>query len=297
MHLTLRQLEIFGEAARHASLTRAAENLHLSQPAVSMQIKQLEEAVGTPLFDRIGKGLRLTEAGRVLQRYSREITTKVDEIAQVMNEIKGLKRGTLSIAVATTVSQYAIQAVAGFHERYPGISVSLDVTNRKSLLAQLEGNEADIVLMGFPPRKRQLEAIPFMDNPLVVIAAPDHRLASRKAINLSEISNETFLLREPGSGTRQAIERFLRGKGVTLSTTLFMSSNEAIKYGVEAGLGLAIVSRHTIALELKTGRLCELPVRGFPLVRQWFIVRPASRRYSAAARAFADFVLSGEVGF
>ena len=297
MHLTLRQLKIFSQAARHSSLTRAAAELHLSQPAVSMQIKQLEESIGMSLFDRVGKGLRLTEAGRELERYSREVTAKVEEIGQVMDEIKGLKRGALSIAVATTVSQYAIQAVAGFHQRYPGIQVSLDVTNRKSLLSQLESNEADIVLMGFPPKKRQLEAIPFMDNPLVVIAATDHELVGRKAIKLSEISGETFLLREPGSGTRQAVERYLRSKGVTLSTTLFMSGNEAIKYGVEAGLGLAIVSRHTISLELKTGRLRELPVRGFPLVRKWYIVRPATRRYSAAAKAFADFILSGEVHF
>ncbi|KPK59796.1 MAG: transcriptional regulator [Gammaproteobacteria bacterium SG8_31] len=297
MHLTLRQLEIFAQAARHSSLTRAAEHLHLSQPAVSMQIKQLEDAVGMPLFDRVGKGLRLTEAGRELERYSREINAKVDEIGQVMDEIRGLKRGALNIAVATTVSQYAIQAVAGFHKLYPGIRVSLDVTNRKSLLNQLEAHEADIVLMGFPPKKRQLEAVPFMDNPLVVIAAPDHRLAGRKTIKLTEIAGETFLLREPGSGTRQAIERYLRDKGVTLSTTLFMSGNEAIKHAVEAGLGLAIVSRHTIALELKTGRLCELPVRGFPLVRQWFIVRPTTRRYSAAARAFSDFIVSGKVKF
>lgn len=297
MHLTLRQLKIFAQAARHSSLTRAAKDLHLSQPAVSMQIKQLEDAVGMPLFDRVGKGLRLTEAGRELERYSREINAKVDEIGQVMDEIRGLKRGALNIAVATTVSQYAIQAVAGFHKLYPGIRVSLDVTNRKSLLSQLESHEADIVLMGFPPKKRQLEAVPFMDNPLVVIAAPDHRLAGRKTIKLKEIAGETFLLREPGSGTRQAIERYLRDKAVTLSTTLFMSGNEAIKHAVEAGLGLAIVSRHTIALELKTGRLCELPVRGFPLVRQWFIVRPTTRRYSAAARAFSDFIVSGKVKF
>ncbi len=297
MHLTLRQLKIFARAAHHSSLTRAGEDLHLSQPAVSMQIKQLEEAVGMPLFDRVGKGLRLTEAGRELERYSREITAKVDEIGEVMDEIRGLKRGSLSIAVATTVSQYAIQAVAGFHKRNPGIRVSLDVTNRKSLLSQLDTNAADIVLMGFPPKKRQVVAEPFMDNPLVVIAAPGHRLAKRKAINLAEVAGETFLLREPGSGTRQAIERFLRHKGVALATTLFMSGNEAIKHGVEAGLGLAIVSRHTIALELKAGRLCELPVRGFPLVRQWFIVRPTNKRYSAAARAFSDFILAGEVEF
>jgi DNA-binding transcriptional LysR family regulator len=297
MHLTLRQLQIFAQAASRSSLTRAAEDLHLSQPAVSMQIKQLEDAIGMPLFDRAGKGLQLTEAGRELYRYSKEISAKVDEVVQVMDELRGLHRGALSIAVATTVSQYAIQAVAGFHKRYPGIRVSLDVTNRKSLLSRLDQNDADIVLMGFPPKKRQLESIPFMDNPLVVIAAADHPLRRRKAINLAEITGETFLLREKGSGTRQAIERFMKHKKVSLPNTLFMSSNEAIKQAVAAGMGVAIVSHHTSSLELKAGSLTELPVRGFPLLRQWFIVRPLSKRYSVAARAFSDFILSGEVEF
>jgi DNA-binding transcriptional LysR family regulator len=297
VHLTLRQLDIFEAAARHRSLTRAAADLHLTQPAVSMQIKQLEDALGLPLFDRAGKRIQLTEAGRELYRYAREIRQKVAEIGEVMDDLKGLKRGALRISVATTVSQYATQAVAEFYRRHPGIHVSLDITNRKSLLAQLASHETDIVLMGFPPRDEQLEATPFMENPLVVIAAHDHPLRRRKAIKLSEITTATFLLREPGSGTRQAIERYLASKHLRLEHTLIMSSNEAIKQAVEAGLGLAIVSAHTIRLELKAGRLCVLPVRGFPLTRDWYLVYPKTKRMSAAAAAFKDFVFSGELEF
>jgi len=295
MHLTLRQLAIFAAAARHESLTRAAQDLHLSQPAVSMQIKQMEEALGMPLFDRVGRRLQLTEAGRELARYARDITAKVQEIGQVMEEFRDLRSGSLRIAVATTVSYYATRAVAEFHKRYPGIRVSLDVTNRKALVSHLEHNDADIVLMGFPPRSKQLEAVPFMDNPLVVIASPTHPLARRQGIPLAEAAGENFLMRESGSGTRQAIERYLKSRGISLTRELFMSSNEAIKQAVEAGLGLAIVSRHTIGLELKAGRLVELPVQGFPLVRQWFLVRPLQKRFSAAAQAFRDFVFSGEL--
>jgi DNA-binding transcriptional LysR family regulator len=297
MHLTLRQLSIFAAAARHQSLTRAAQDLHLSQPAVSMQIKQMEEAVGMPLFDRVGRRMQLTEAGRELARYAREITAKVQEIGQVMDEIRGLQSGSLTIAVATTVSHYATHAVAEFHKRYPGIRVSLDVTNRKALLSHLEHNDVDVVLMGFPPASKRLEALPFMDNPLVMIAAPTHPLVHREKIPLEEVAGENFLMRESGSGTRQAIERYLKSEGVSLSRELFMSSNESIKQAVGAGLGLAIVSRHTIALELKAGRLAELSVEGFPLLRKWYLVRPAHKRFSTAAQAFRDFVFSGEVEF
>ncbi len=296
MHLTLRQLTIFAAAARRSSLTRAAEELHLTQPAVSMQIKQLEDAVGMPLFDRVGRRLQLTAAGHELYRYSREINQKVAEIGQVMDDLRGLECGSLRIAVATTVGQYATRAVADFYRQHPGITVSLDVTNRKSLLEQLANFEADIVLMGYPPGKH-LDTTPFMDNPLAIIAAWNHPLQGRKAINVREIAAETFILREPGSGTRQAIERFFSGKQLSLANTVFMTSNEAIKQGVEAGLGIAVVSEHTIRLELEARRLCILRVRGFPLQKQWFVVHPRAKRLSAAARAFKQFVLGGKVQF
>ena len=180
MHITLRQLHIFNAAAQCGSFTRASEDLHLSQPAVSMQIKELEYAAGTALFERSRKSVILTEPGRELHRYTRRIVQLIAEASQVMDELQGLTRGSLQVSVASTVSQYGTLAVAEFHRLYPGIDVTLDVTNRQTLLHRLENNEVDIVLMGFPPADKKLPAQSFMNNPLVVIAAHDHHLRDRK---------------------------------------------------------------------------------------------------------------------
>lgn len=291
MHVTLRQLSIFASAAKHASLTRAAEELHLTQPAISMQVKQLEDSVGMPLFTRNGKHIRLTEAGHEMYRYALAITRKVREIGQVMDDLKGLRRGTLRIGTTTTVGMFATRAVAHFYHRFPGVAVNLEVTNRRSLLELLENREIDIVLMGYPPQDGSLDATRFLDNPLAVIAPYDHPLRDRRAVNLRELADEPFLLREPGSGTRKAIEGLMEAKDVSLKSAITMTSNEAIKQAVEAGLGIAIVSEHTIALELEARRLRRLPVRGFPVMREWFVVHPADARLSAAAAAFKGMVL------
>lgn len=295
MHITLRQLHIFNAAAQCGSFTRASEDLHLSQPAVSMQIKEMEDAAGTALFERSRKSVILTEAGRELHRYTRRIVQLIAEASQVMDELQGLKRGSLQVSVASTVSQYGTLAVAAFHRLYPGIEVSLDVTNRQTLLHRLENNEVDIVLMGFPPADKELPAQSFMNNPLVVIAAYDHHLRHRKTLRLREVADELWILREYGSGTRLAIEKYLASKHIKLEQTLIMNNNESIKLGVAAGLGVAIVSRHTIELELAAKRLRILPVRGLPIKRQWYVMYPKARRLSAAARAFWDFILSGEI--
>ena len=260
-----------------------------------MQIKEMEDAAGTPLFERSRKSVKLTEAGRELYRYTNQIVQLMAEASQVMDELQGLQRGSLEVSVASTVSQYGTLAVAAFHHRYPGINVSLDVTNRQSLLHRLENNEVDIVLMGFPPADKELPAQPFMNNPLVVIAAYDHHLRHRKALRLREVGDELWILREYGSGTRLAIEKFLASKHITLERTLFMNNNESIKQGVAAGLGVAIVSKHTIEMELAARRLRILPVRGLPIKRQWYVMHPKARRLSAAARAFKEFVLAGEI--
>ncbi|MEM9385578.1 MAG: LysR family transcriptional regulator [Pseudomonadota bacterium] len=291
MHVTLRQLSIFASAAKHASLTRAAEELHLTQPAISMQVKQLEDSVGMPLFTRNGKHIKLTEAGEEMNRYALAITRKVREIGQVMDDLKGLRRGTLRVGTTTTVGMFATRAVASFYNRYPGVAVNLEVTNRRALLELLENREIDVVLMGYPPEDRNLDATSFLDNPLAVVAPYEHPLRDRKAVNLRELADEPFLLREPGSGTRTTIEGLMEAKDVKLKSALTMTSNEAIKQAVEAGLGIAIVSEHTIGLELEASRLCKLPVRGFPVLRSWFVVHPADTRLSAAASAFKAMVL------
>ncbi len=297
MHVTLRQLRIFAAAAKHLSLTRAAEELHLTQPAVSMQVKQLEESVGLALFNRSGKHIKLTEAGREMFRYSREITNKVHEIGKVMDDLKGLRHGSLKLSAASTVGLFATHAVAAFCARHPRLTVSLDVTSRAALLDQLNNGEVDVVLMGFPPREPYLASTAFMQNPLVVIASPDHPLRTRKAITLKEIAQESFIVREEGSGTRAAVEGIMEAKGIVPNNAICMTTNEAIKQGVDAGLGLAVVSEHTIRMELEAKRLRVLPVRGFPVIRQWYVVHRSDTRLSSSAEAFRDLVLSGAVNF
>jgi DNA-binding transcriptional LysR family regulator len=292
VHITFRQLEIFETVARHSSVTRAAEELHLTQPAVSMQIKQLESAIGLPLFEQVGRRKFLTDAGRTMQHYSRSMTQQLAEAVGVLEELKGIEGGHFKISVATTVNYYATRLLADFCREHPGVRINLDVTNREALLRQLELNETDIVLMGQPPESLDVIAEPFKDNPLVVIAPPDHRFARRrKPVSLSELEAETFITREEGSGTRLAMERSFEEYGISPSSRIELNSNEAVKQGVQAGLGLGFVSAHTLELELETDRLKILKAEGFPIVRRWYVVHRCGKRLSVAALAFKDSVL------
>jgi len=209
-----------------------------------------------------------------------------------MESLKGVSRGRLSVAVASTVNYFAPRLLAAFHLRYPGIALSLDVTNREQLLRLLEANAVDVVLMGQPPEGVEVESEAFMDNPLVVVAPPDHPLAGRRDIPLARMAEEVFVLREPGSGTRQAMDRFFSDQGIAIQRGMQMTRNEAIKQSVRAGLGLSVVSVHTIELELATGKLVVLDVAGFPIQRQWFLVYRKGKRLSPSAQAFRQFVLT-----
>ncbi len=292
MNVSLRQLRVFEAVARRLSYTRAAEELHLSQPAVSMQVRQLEDSVGLPLFERVGKGIALTEAGREIYHYSRSVNRALQEMEEVVESLKGVSRGRLSVAVASTVNYFAPKLLAEFHRRYPGINLHLDVTNREQLVRLLESNAVDIVLMGLPPEDVDVVSEAFMDNPLVVIAPPGHPLAGERDIPLARLASDVFVIREPGSGTRQSMERFLAEHGAVIRHGMQMTRNEAIKQAVRSGLGLSVVSRHTIELELETGRLITLDVAGFPLQRSWHLVYRRGRRLSPAAKAFRDFVIA-----
>jgi len=290
MNITLRQLKVFERVAKRLSFTRAAEELFLTQPAVSMQIKQFEEAVGLPLFERLGKKIYLTEAGEALYQLSRRIAQQLDEAEQLIEELKGTESGRLKVSVASTVHYFAIRLLAEFCRRHPKVRVSFKVTNRKGLLQNLEDNEADLLLMGQPPDSQELETETFLINPLVIIAPSGHPLTGRKNIGLTELSDTTFIMREMGSGTRNSVERFLAERGIHLTVSMEMNTNEAIKQGVEEGLGLGIVSIHTLERELESGRLVVLDVESFPILRQWFIVQRAGKRLSSTAIEFADFV-------
>jgi len=291
MHLTLRQLSIFDAVARHLSYTRAAEELHLSQPAVSMQLKQLEHNVGLPLLEQIGKRTYLTEAGREMYHYSRVISQQLAEAEAVLAELKGMSRGRLEIAVASTANYFATRLLATFSREHSGAQISLDVTNREGLLARLDANEIDLVIMGRPPTQPDLVAEAFMDNPLVVIAAPGHPLTRPGPVPIQDLQHETFMVRERGSGTRTAMERFFDEQGIRLTTGMEMSSNEAIKQAVQAGLGLGLVSAHTLELELASARLVVLDVDGLPIRRHWYIVHRRGKRLSPMATSFRAFVL------
>ena len=263
----------------------------MSQPAVSMQIKQLESSVGLPLFEKMGKSIYLTDAGVHMYDYGRSITGLLDEADAVFEAMKGVESGRLIISVATTASHFATRLLAEFTKRHAGITISLDITNRESLQRQLDNNEPDLVIMGQPPEGVEVEADAFMDNPLVMIAPAGHALGGRENIMLSELKSESFVVREKGSGTRSAIERFFSRHEIEFRTGIVMTSNEAIKQAVEAGLGLGIVSIHTLELELETNRLQILDVHDFPIDRHWYVIQRKGKRLSPAARAFKQFVL------
>ncbi len=293
MNITFRQLHIFEVVAKHLSFTQAAEELFLTQPAVSMQVKHLESAVELPLFEQLGKSIHLTEAGKLMLQYAIQIRRTLNDAEKELNDLKGIEGGLLQISVASTVNYFAARLLSEFCQQYPRIRVNLDVTNRAALLAKLETNETDLVLMGLPPDDMDLVAEPFMENPLVIIAPPSHPLVNEKSIPLKNLKDDPLLMREVGSGTRIAMERFfIEKKRFKLESIIEMNSNEAIKQGVEAGLGLGIVSIHTIELEKEVGRLKVLDVKSFPIMRQWYIVYRKGKRLSAAAESFKNFIIA-----
>lgn len=291
MHFTLRQLQVFEASARLGGYTRASQELHLTQPAVSMQIRQLEEQAGMPLVELVGKKIQLTDAGRVLYRHALVILAQTNEARTELEEMRGVRRGQLNITVASTANYFAPKLLAAFCQRHPEVKVSLDVSNREHMLSLLNESDKDLAIMGKPPEDAELDAHPFMDNPLVAISAPNHPLASARAIPLDRLSSEPFISRELGSGTRIATERFFESANISLVTAMEMSSNEAIKQAVQAGLGWGVLSAHTLDMELALKRIAILDVEGFPIMRQWYAVHRRGKRFSTVAQAFLDFVM------
>ena len=268
-HATLHQLRIFHAVAQHNSFARAAEALHLSPPTLSLQVKQLSETVGQPLFEQVGKKIFLTAAGATL---------------------KGVERGSLKLAILTTVKYTVPKLLGGFCAAHPGIDVAMLVGNREMLLQRLANNQDDLYIMGQPPHNLDVVCEHFADNPLVVVAPPDHPLVGCKRIAPKRLAQEPFILREPGSGTRLTAEKFFTQRGIALRNRLEVGSNEAIKQTVAGGLGLAVLSSTTVVAELALGELVQLDVQGFPLIRRWQVVYPRGKRLSAATRAFKDWL-------
>ena len=285
-HATLHQLRIFLAVARHNSFARAAEELHLSPPTLSLQVKQLADTVGQPLFEQLGKKIFLTAAGRTLADACADIEGRMERLSQDLAALQGVEKGSLKLAILTTVKYTVPKLLGGFCAAHPGIEVAMVVGNRENLLQRLAQNQDDLYIMGQPPDALDVVCEDFANNPLVLVAPPSHPLVGQTGILPKQLKDEPFILREPGSGTRLTAERFFAGHGISLKNRLEVGSNEAIKQTVAGGLGLAVLSATTVVSELALGELVLLDVVGFPLIRRWHVVYPQGKKLSAAAVAF-----------
>lgn len=291
-NVTFRQLRVFESVARHLSFSRAAEELHLTQPAVSMQVRQLEESVGLALTEQIGKKIHLTAAGAELALHARLISQQLAGAEEALAALKGLRGGRLAIGVVSTAKYFAPRLLATFRARHPGVQLRLDVQNREEIVRRLHDNRIDIAIMGTPPLDFPTVSEAFAEHPLIIVCAPGHLAAASQRIELQELADETFLIRELGSGTRTAMERFFAEQGFTCRGIMEMSSNETIKQSVMAGIGVAFLSAHTMGLELATRRLLRVNVEGTPVLRKWYVVRHRDKRLLPLAQEFDLFLRS-----
>ncbi|BAU41640.1 LysR family transcriptional regulator [Leptolyngbya sp. O-77] len=290
IHATLHQLKVFEATARHGSFTRAAEELFLTQPTVSMQVKQLTKAIGLPLFEQVGKRLFLTDAGRELFSTCQDIFGKLEQLEMSIADLKGMKQGRLRLAVITTAKYFLPRLLGPFCQKYPGVDISLTVTNHERVIERLGNNQDDLYVMSQLPENLDIVAHPFLDNPLVVIGPKTHPLAKEKNISLKRLAEETFIMREPGSGTRRAFQKLLDDHDLSVRVRLELGSNEAIKQAIAGGLGLAVLSSHTIAHDGSMGELMAFDVEGFPIPRKWYVVHLSGKQLSVVASTFLDYL-------
>ncbi len=289
---TVKQLRLLSAAARGGSFAAAAEACHVTPPAVTMQMHQLEADVGLPLFERNGRGFALTAAGREVLAAAERIEVVLADCAAGLAALKSLTSGRVTVGVVSTAKYFAPRMLAAFAGAHPGIDIELVVGNREDTIAAFKSGRLDVAIMGRPPEDLAVESSPIGDHPQVLITPPDHPLAKRRSISPQEIAGETILMREVGSGTRLLAERFLAKHGVKPRIGMEIGSNETIKQAVMAGLGIAFISAHTIATEIDDGRLAVLDLVGLPEIRQWFVVRLAAKRMMPAARALRDFLVA-----
>jgi len=289
-HSTLRQLEVFETITRLGSFTRAAEELCVTQPTVSMQIKKLTDAIGLPLFEQIGKKMFLTEAGRELHQACHGIFEHLTQFEMIAADMKGLKAGKLRLAVVTTAEYFAPRLLGMFCQQYPEIEVSLEVSNRKHILDRLANNMDDLYILDLPPENDEIIVQSFLQNPLVVLASVNHPLANKKKITLERIAEEPFIFRENGSGTRIETESFVAKQGLKLKTRMTLGSNEAIKQAILGGLGVSVLSRHTLTLDSHKDQLAILDVNGFPINCQWHYAYPSGKKLSIVAQTFLAYL-------
>jgi len=290
-NVTLRQLRVFTSVARHLSFTRAARELHLTQPAVSQQIKLLEAEVGLPLFEQIGRRIQVAPAGTKLLRYANDMLDLLRDASESLAAMRGLRRGVLKLGAVSTAKYFAPSLLSAFTPAYPEVTIQFTVGNREEVIRHLSDNGIDIAIMGRPPRELDTIAEPFARHPLVLIASPSHPLAGKRRIPLRQLANEQFLIREEGSGTRASMEHVFREHNVPFRVSMEVSSNETIKQAVMAGMGISFLSAHTIGLELATGKLVILDITGLPIMRDWYVLHLREKRLSPITMAFREFLL------
>ncbi|GIL00643.1 MAG: LysR family transcriptional regulator [Alphaproteobacteria bacterium] len=288
MRYTLRQLQIFRTVAETLSYTAAAGRLHLTQPAVFGQVRQLEAQLGQALIERLGRRLHLTEAGERAARGAASVLAAVERLDAEMAELKGLGGGRLHLAVVSTAKYMLPRLLGPFSAAHPGLDIRLTVGNRRELLERFSANLDDLYVLGALPDGLAAHSRPLAENPLIVIAPPDHPLAAVRKIDLATLAAEPFVMREPGSGTRRAAEQAFAAAGLAPRVRLELGANEAVKQAVMAGLGLSVLSQGTVQLEIDHGYLVALDVAGFPLRRTWSIAWHRGKRLSRAAQAFLD---------
>jgi DNA-binding transcriptional LysR family regulator len=292
MRITLRQLQTFETLVRQRSFSLTAQEMYVSQPTVSKQIKALQEEIGLPLIEQIGKKIYLTEAGELLYETCKTWLKNWDQFEQTLANMKGMTTGRLRIATVTTTKYFLPKLIGQFCQHYPGVDVRLEILNRERVMDSLERNEDDVYIMGVPPENREILAYPFLANSLLMIAALNHPLAQRKAIPIEDVLDEPFILREPGSGTRLQIEKIFAQSNQKPNIRLEMGSNEAIKQAVAGGLGLSILSSSTLIHEQKDNELAILDVQGFPIKRNWYWVQHKDKTLPVIAKTFYDFLLA-----
>jgi DNA-binding transcriptional LysR family regulator len=288
---TFKQIQTFIEVARCGSVSKAAENLFVTQPAVSMQLRQLEEAFGIALLEASGRTIRLTGAGKDFLEYSIAATAKLKDLEAVMAEHVGTRNGRIHLAVVSTAKYFVPMLLVRFRRLYPGVEITLSIENRESVLGMLSRSEADLVVMGRTPKTLECDATPFCTNPLSVVGPPDHQLSRRKHVAFTSLAEHGFVVREQGSGTRAAMERLFAQHEIPVKVVMEMPSNETIKQAVMAGMGLSFISLRTVRHELASGHLALIDVDGMPIMGHWYITNLKNKRLSPAATAFKEFLI------
>ena len=287
---TLKQIQPFIEVARQRSVSKAAERLFVTQPAVSMQIRQLEDAFGLPLIEPIGRNIQLTHAGETFLTHAIAAMGQLKDLESRMAEHVGLKRGRIDLAVVSTAKYFIPMLLVRFGQHFPGIDIQLKIDNRENILSLLARNEIDLVVMGRAPANLDCEATPFATNPQAFVAAPGHALVRRKHLPFSALADYGFVVREEGSGTRAAMERLFSEHQTLMNVVMVMPSNESIKQAVMAGMGLSFLSMRTVRHELASGHIALVDIEGMPLMGNWYITHLRQKKLSPAATSFKAFL-------